>query len=203
MSVTAFNPDDAPLKIVGFKLPAMFGDPPKVVVQNSSPKHVKNFYVMAVVGKADRNGTEFPTRGEAAAGSAPDFPRPDERAIPPKGDVEAGEPVLRSSIVAHWFRDMRTACLRIVTVVTWVEFADGSIWSLGPPWKSWKDSLPQGASSCLEPQEMEGTLRRLEGSGPKESQGLPTQLDSSRKESYSFSCSLREIRGRLVALCPF
>lgn len=207
VTVIASNPDEAPLRIVGFKLPTTFGDPPKVIVQNTTSRHVTAFLIDAVIGKSDGEDTAFPKQGEAAAiqSGTSHASWPEEREITPHGLGEARDRALGSYIVGHLAREVDSACLRVVVVVTRVEFADKSVWNLGKPaWQFWKDSLPEGVSPCPQQERMRDTLRRLEGSGPMESKGLPTQADSGRLESYSFSCSLRETKaGKLVALCPF
>jgi hypothetical protein len=205
-TVIAGKQMDAPLQIVGFKFPTKFGDPPRVAVQNKTSKQVTGFLIDAVVGRSDSHEGEYPKRGEAAAiqSGTDDSSWSEERTIPPYGTVEIHDRVFGSLIVGHLAKQVGSTCLRVVAVVTRVEFADGSVWSVAqPPWQSWKDSLPEGTRSCPQAREIEDVLRRLEGSGPKESIGLPTQLDQEQHESYSFSCSVQEVKGKLRAFCPF
>lgn len=200
-TVLAANPEGSPLRIVGFRLPATYNDAPKVIVQSLSSKQVRAFWVVAVVGRSDGLAAEFPKAGE---GSVQAYRWLEERAILPHGKGEARESVLTSSKLAYLARSVNSTCLRIVVVIVRVEFDDGTEWDLGNHGlQMWKDSLPQGAGPCALPPGFEDTLRRLEGSGPEESSGLPTRLSSAQLESYSVSCSLREIRGRFLAMCPF
>lgn len=196
---------ESPLQITGFKLPNKVGDAPVVVLRNMSAKAISDFYVAADVGNPEPD-----SRGEIApaitTGSSMRVYWPQERAIPPNSQWEAHENILRSHTLAAWGGRLHSGCLHVAAIVTTVEFADGSRWDLGnlQSQEIWKSSLRSDSTkSCDHSPAMESALKEWDGPTGNAETGSSSHLDSRTVQSYSVACPLRNLGGKLVAVCPW
>ena len=211
VTVAVANHQSAPLQILGFILPDKVGDPPKLVLQNLSSNEVTAFWLDALVGKADGTGSFRELKADSptfAHSNSPNEGWPQTLTIAPHARIELPQSSLRFPSLAFDAGRLRAACLHATAFLVRVEFADGSVWQIdnSPPLKQiWKDSLsPESVRACGQGREPDmNVLRRLEGWGYEKAVGTPTYAKSDQLTSYSFSCPVRQIRNKLVAVCPF
>lgn len=208
VTVVLANPHDTPLQIRGFKLPEKVHDPLRVVLQNVSPKQTTRFWIEVLIGDPAGKSGAVRAGAKELVGSNSNIPNlewPEERVISPGSSGEVHETVFNPLHLAFQGSRVLSNCLHVAAVVSRVEFADGTVWE--PDFFEtrglWKDSVPKGASSCVHRPQVEPLLRRLEGAGYASPIGTPTKIDTSQRESYSFSCAVRRRGGRLLVICPF
>jgi hypothetical protein len=201
----------APLRIIGFILPERVSDGPRLVVENYSSSEVTAFWGALLVGRADATDrapdgktdsvvlTNIGIRNEG-------WPR--IPAIPPRTQTEVPQDGLRLPDLAYHGREAAAACLHVTILVTRVHYADGTIWRLDDvagERRVWSDSLSrESARACAGRRTPnENVLRHLEGWGYEKDPGSPTHATSERLTSYSFACPVRQLRNKLVVVCPF
>ena len=206
---------DGPLQITGFKLPDKVGGAPVLVLRNVSNRQVRNFYIVADIGnpEADSHGDIGPAWSTSTNSTRLDWPQ--ERAIPANSEREAHENELRSHTLAAWGGSLRTSCLHVAALVQSVEFADGTTWRLENHANQgiWKSSLRSDSTkSCDHSPAMESALKEWDHGSPGseepgpagyEETGSPVHLNTGTVQSYSVACPLRNLSGRLVAICPW
>lgn len=188
---------DGPLQITGFKLPGKLGDPPVLVLQNTTDKPITVFYVSAAIGNPDAD-----SRGEAGPayylGSAKLF-----GPILPESEREAPAPSFRAHHLAHGAGELHSTCLHAAVSVTSVIFADGEVWRAEDRQQEiWKSSLlPDSTKPCEHSAKVEAALKDWDGATGYEGMGSPSHLDTRTVQSYAFTCRLRDLGGKLVAIC--
>ncbi|HYA64949.1 MAG TPA: hypothetical protein VED66_17215 [Candidatus Sulfotelmatobacter sp.] len=194
-----FAKQDGPVRILGLRPPEIPGKEPFVHLQNLSSKKTVHIWVEAIItdgkGKVSRTNS-----------NAPNQFWPEERAIPPGGEVWAREIVLRSSSLGTFLKEMRANCVFATAQVMKVEFEDGSSWdkfldkkSAGfeVTGESGEQEACAGATATQE--EVQQMLGPQVGPPPR-----ATETSSPEEvQYYSFTCSLRPRQGKLVASCPY
>src|ERR1700735_4568334 len=106
-----FTPTEDVIRILGFRLPDKVGDPPRVILQNTSGRIVQDFSISALMGSPRQTQTGIdPIAGIASASANPIQPQwAGERTIPPGETREVHESALRShnlaSLAAHLHLD--------------------------------------------------------------------------------------------------
>jgi len=196
---------ESPLQILGFKPPDKVGGAPILVVKNVSDKPVSDFYVSAAIGNPEGD-----SRGEVgpayATGSGMRSVLPEERPIPPNSEREAHETAFRSHYLAHWGAELHSTCLHVAAIVLSVKFADGTAWRLEgqQDQEIWKSSLPSDSTKgCDHSPAAEAALKDWDGPSGNAETGSPSHLPAGTVQSYSFACPLRNLDGKLVAVCPW
>src|ERR1700722_1513046 len=206
---------EGPLQITGFKLPDKVGAAPVLVLRNLSNKQVHKFYVIADIGnlEADSHGEIGPAWSTSTNSTSLDWPQ--ERAIAANSEGEAHENIFRSHLLAGWGVRLHSSCLLIAAIVHSVEFADGTAWHLEnhEDQEIWKSSLGSDSTrSCDHSPAMESALKEWGngspgneelGSSGNEGTGTPTHLDTGTVQSYSVTCPLKDVGGRLAAICAW
>jgi hypothetical protein len=193
---------DCPLQILGFRLPDRLGEPPKVLLHNTTAKEVTFFYLYALIGNP-RGVDGGDPKLASGLGQESKWVHP-EPTIPPNGDAEFEAKFLRPFLAAFHAKEVRSNCLHVAVVVTNVEFADGTVWDA--TWKQdqllWKDSIRSESSrSCDTSPAIDETLEQLKGSGP--ASRLPTHLSSETVQFYSVACPVRSSIGGFTAECDW
>ncbi len=201
---------DAPIQVVGTRLPDKTGGAPIVKFHNLSDKQVQQFSVYAMVGnpeKADRVADSV--AGEEVVIGTSTNERifwPDEQMIPPRGYREAHVEILRSHVLLGHGETLHSNCMHAVLVVTEVNFSDGTSWTLKNLREYqaiWKRSLqPDSTKSCEHSPAVEEALTQWEGAAGYGAD-LPTGADPDFVSSYSLVCRLRPVGGKLAAVCPW
>jgi hypothetical protein len=196
---------ESPLQITGFKLPDKVGGAPVLVLRNESNKPIRDFHVAADIGNAEAN-----SRGEIGPAFATNTSNivfwPRERTIPPNSEREAHEGSLRSHTLAGWGGRLHSNCLHVAAIVLSLEFEDGTSWQLEnmQDQQVWKSSLHSDSTkSCDHSPVMESALKEWDGPAGNEETGSPSHLDTRTVQSYSVTCPLRNLEGKLVAICPW
>ena len=206
---------EGPLQITGYKLPDKVGGAPVLVLRNESDKEIRDFYVVAEIGnpETDSHGEIGPAWSTSTNSTRLDWPQ--ERAIPANSEGEAHENIFRSHLLAGWGVRLHSSCLHVAAIVLSVEFADGTAWQLEnhADQEIWKHSLgSDSAKSCDHSPAMENALKEWGngsagneevGSSGNAGTGSPTHLDTGAVQSYSVTCPLRNLSGKLVAICPW
>ena len=201
-------PAEGPLKIIGIRLPDKVGDPPRVVLQNTSDKTVQDFNITALIG------SPRPTQAgvDPIAGIESSSPHPiqlqwiGERLIPPGEMREVHESALRSHDLATMTAHLHLDCAHVAVFLNRVDFADGTVWtsdrSSVQEQKIWRDSFrPKSTSSCENPPMAEGAVGEVKGFGYTAGMGSTSHGDTEIVSHYAFSCPVHVVGGQLVALC--
>lgn len=206
VTVVAANSEETPLRILGFRLPESVGDRTTVVVHNVSSKSIRAFWVEVATYPPEGESSRGNGRNRATTSNSPNWEWPQEILVPPRGRADAQVVVLHTNTFVSLARQVQTNCLHAIALVLRVDFIDGTSWRYedkATKRRIWEDSKGSASGGlCHHESKTEGVLRRVEGAG-KTNLGTATQLESSLRESYSFSCDLREVRGKVLAFCPF
>jgi len=197
---------ESPLQIVGLKLPDKVGGAPVLVLRNASSKQILGFHAAAAIGnpKADaRHDAEQPITPNTNS-SILDWP---EGPIPANSEREAPGKVLRSHLLAAWGGRLHSRCLHVAAIILSVEFTDGTTWRLEnlQDRQIWKSSLDSDSTKTCgdHSSAVESALKEWDGASGYEETGSPIHLDASTVQSYSVTCQLRRLEGKLVAICPW
>jgi len=197
---------ESPLQITGFRLPDKVGGAPVLVLRNVSGKQILDFHVAAVVGNPEADARRDAERPIATNTNSSNLDWPQERAIPPNNEREAHENILRSHTLASWGGRLHSSCLHVAAIVLSVEFDDGTRWQLEniQDQQIWKSSLRSDSTkSCDRSPAMESALKEWDGPAGNAETGSPSHLDTRTVQSYSVTCPLRNLEGKLVAICPW
>ena len=190
---------ESPLQIVGLKLPDKVGGAPVVVLRNASSKQIVGFHVAAAIGNPEADNAEQPI----AISTNSDWP---EGPIPANSEREAHRMILRSHWLAAWGGRLYSSCLHVAAIIRSVEFADGTTWQLEnlEDRQIWKSSLGSDSTkTCDHSSAVESALKEWDGASGYVQTGSPIHLDASTVQSYSVTCPLRSLEGKLVAICPW
>jgi hypothetical protein len=206
---------DSPVQIVGFKLPSAVADKaqsesveragvplcrwcPKVLLHNTTAKHVTTIQLQGVMGDPNRSGGD---KGGVSGGvailteSRPDRPSP--YVISPNGDAEFGDSVLWPfNLAIAGATLVGSNCLHVAVIVWSVKFSDGTLWvnTYEQEHSSWTDSLRQkGISSCTDLSAVD--LKTLH-SGTVSFEP-PSRQDPGITQSYSATCRVGAIGDKL------
>jgi hypothetical protein len=192
---------DSPVQIMGFKLPGGSNngaprDPlcpwcPKVRLHNTTARQVKKVLLRGVAGDPNR-----PNETQHAAITYLDNTPGPPTMMQPNGDGEFADGRLWPfSVVLMAAPLVNSTCLHIAMVVSFVEFTDGTIWTMNHEQErsAWKESLRQAdANSCSDsPDQLE--LKRLhEGTASIDAPSLNLNLDLT--SFYSASCLVHIVK---------
>ncbi len=195
---------EGPLQITGFILPDKVGAGPTLVVRNTADKPVSDFSLAVALGNPapDSRGEMGPAY--YTGGPTRDF-RPSERQIPPNSERQVHQNGLHTHYLAHWGGELHSTCLHVAAIVSRVTFADGTNWELEQnAQQTWKDSLQSDSTKgCDHSPAAEIALRDWDGASGNAETGSSSHLDSRTVQSYSVACPLRNLSGKLVAICPW
>jgi len=201
---------ESPLQIVGLKLPDKVGGAPVVVLRNASNKQILGFHAAAVIGNPEadaRHDTEQPLAIPTSSSSSNlDWPEGPMPPIPANSEREAHGKSLRSHLLAAWGGRLHSSCLHVAAIILRVEFADGTTWQLEnlEDRQIWKSSLGSDSTkTCDHSSAVESALKEWDGASGYVQTGSPIHLDASTVQSYSVTCQLRSLEGKLVAICPW
>jgi hypothetical protein len=202
-------PAEGPLKLLGFRLPDKVGDPPKVVLQNTSEKSVQDFSLTALVGSPRQ--LQSGVDPVAGIGTSSAHPTPSqwagERLIPPGESREVHEPSFRAHHLAGLASFLRSDCLHAAVFMDRVEFADGTTWnhdrSSSQTQQIWRDSFrPESTNNCENPPMADSAVGELRAFGYPTGMGSPSHGSTEIVSHYSFSCPIQMVKGQLIVLCP-
>jgi hypothetical protein len=199
--VTAVK-QDCPIQILGFRLPDRSGEPPKVLLHNTTASEVIFFYLYALIGDprgVDGSGPKL----ASGLGQKSKWVHPEPK-IPPHGDAEFEAKFLRPFLAAFQAKDVRSNCLHVAVIVTNVELADGTAWASNSKHDEllWRESIRlESSTSCDNSPAIGETLGQLKGSGPASL--APARLNPETVQFYSVACPVRTTSGGLVAMCDW
>jgi hypothetical protein len=214
----------SPVQVVGFKYPdkgpgylasdndreascLLGGYCPKVVLHNATAKDIRFIAVGGLVGDPVRDAdgeVEYPYR-QAGILSSSNWKSTSHPLIAANGESEFGSsalwPFTMAGVAVHI---VESTCLKIVVIVTRVEFSDGTVWVYDPKQNAslWRDSVASGTTgSCQNSSGASETLNQLETSwsGPP-----PPHSSNDTMESYSVACPVTKVKdGKLAAVCAW
>ena len=198
---------ESPLQIVGLKLPDKVGGAPVVVLRNASNKQILGFHAAAAIGNPEVDNAEQPIATPSTSSSSNlDWPEGPIPPIPANSEREARGKILRSHLLAAWGGRLHSSCLHVAAFILSVEFADGTTWQLEnlQDRQIWKSSLGSDSTkTCGHSFAVESALQEWDGASGYVQTGSPIHLDASTVQSYSVTCQLRSLEGKLVAICPW
>lgn len=183
------SPDDAPIRILGFRLPSGPGHEPLIHLRNASSVSAASVSVERIIH----------IRPSGIVRPEQDVFWHVERAIAPGADVWAAQSNLASDQLLMDARELRSSCLFIDVSIARVNFKDGSTWK-------------NNGHSHLHPQDARGSdCINATASGDEMEQitgftviASPASYSSTDVQSYSVTCSLESKgEGRVFGTCPF
>jgi hypothetical protein len=193
---------DSPVKIVGFRLPEKISTgAPIVLLHNTTDKEIASYTLGALSGDPRVVGASEKVIYYTNGSLGQDL---QNSRIAPNGDTE----LLQDFLTPDGFnllsisRNLRSNCLHVAVIVSYVFFSDGTVWKFDPhndnSW--WRDSLHFGnKDACDDSPEVEETLRQLKSEAW--SKASPAHANSQLVQSYSVMCPIRMISGDLTAVC--
>lgn len=190
-------PQDAPVQILGMKLPDGSGHEPSVHLRNTSSSTTSRIWVEAII--TDPQGHFVSTNS-----NAPNELRPAERVIAPGAEGWAQETVLRSVGLLMAAKQLRSNCVSVDVLVMRVDFEDGTSWNLDRSKRLAASRLPEKMDetvTCSNATASEDEIGSLAGVQIRAKSHRPQ--DSSEFQSLSFSCSLHSDEGHILGSCPF
>jgi hypothetical protein len=188
---------EAPVQILGMKLPEGSGHEPSVHLRNTFSSKTSRIWVEAII--TDPQGHFVSTNS-----NAPNELRRAERVISPGAEGWAQETVLRSVGLLMAAKKLRSNCISVDVLVMRVDFEDGTSWHLDRSKRLAASGLPEKmdeAVACSNATASEDEIGSLVGVQIRAGSRRPQ--DSSEVQSFSFSCSLHSDEGRIVGSCPF
>jgi hypothetical protein len=190
---------DAPVQILGMKLPDRSGHEPSLRLRNTFSSKTSRIWVEAII--TDRQGHVVYTNS-----NSPNELRPTERVILPGTEGWAQETVLRSDTLLSAARDLRSNCISVDVLVMRVDFEDGTSWNPDRSKRLAASRFPEKVDetvTCSSATASEDEIGRLAGVRFTAGQELRRPQASSEFQSYSFSCVLHSNEGKLIGECPF
>jgi hypothetical protein len=197
--MTLATQDDSPVEILGFRLPKQSGGIPSIVLRNRTSKAIRHVGLTNYLGSpAGGGGTEPKPRSNFGMRQIRD---PWQRSVAPNTTAEFPEGVLKPYDVGAWAHDFRSNCLHAAFVITRVEFADESVWSLDQAGEyerlrarlleSWKDSIrPESTKGCDDSLATRQVLGRLDGTAWPS--GGASNISIEVVPFFAFSCPIRD-----------
>jgi hypothetical protein len=181
--------EDAPVRILGFRLPGGPGHVPLIHLRNVSSAGTASVSIERVIH----------IRPTGIVRPEQDIFWGVKRAIPPGAEIWAGQSDLASDRLLMDARELRSSCLLVDVSVMEVNFADGTTWTVNRHPHLYPQDA-QGAGSC--------TDATASGNEMEQIMGFTVVANSapysSDVQSYSVTCSLESKgEGEVFATCPF
>ena len=199
VSVAAAKQPGAPIEIVGFRVPAIVGQEPIILVENRAAAPVKRFWFAAIVQRADGLTGSAGVQGESVM--------PGSGIVEWPQGTESPQSFLADYRLASDAQRVLSDCLHAAIVVSHVEFEDGSSWWRElwgeENWqrKAWESSRAAGSAPiCQHTKGIEPTLQNMVSTGFVT--GAPVRGASAGVvKSFVTSCAIRKEGGRPTATC--
>lgn len=206
VTVAVAKQEDAPLQIAALRLPDPSSRWTLAILNNRSSKPVRAFWIGVIFDRPDETGDpgggvryrEFVGTSSGPVQAAPGI------TVSPEQQLQSQYQVLQSHALAYLAKLVGSNCVHAAVVISRVDFEDGTNWEFDQKQASqlWRDTLAtRSGNACGHDRALEGTLRRLDGSGYES--GPFMRMSPREAESYSFSCVLCTMGTRWIAMCPF
>lgn len=189
---------NGPVQVTGLKQPQKPTRYPLVHLRNGSSVPTKHISIEAIIdGGADKIAHIESGSSKVRSRSG--------RGIAPYSDGWVQEPILQSSALVLFAKELHSTCLKVAVLVTRVEFTNGSSWnrdqSQKPDWLMLSHEAGIG-DPCKRSAVSDSDLELLTSAEYAETPDAEVP-DPTEVRTYLFCCPLVRRSSGLVAMCPF